>query len=370
MPPTKAKKSKLPWQWQSAGREQEEPKLPPLEAFSFKSFMADLQAQEGESGGINADLDRIAEICARARYSLSNQYEVHVAPHGSGAGFAGGGSSSNGRRRGHSHGPTLQAVNSDDDENAGRTHRKRRSGGRRKSVAYGTLETIMSSSRSSEEDKTKKKSAAEIAESVRGRAARKNSDNSAGSGSGLCSGSVLESNSGDPNEALGGSTAGKQDHTGKKLGRKKSSSFATALMDSTRHAGQNGPMAPRAPASLVGQPARPQTSTSHLEIRTAPGDVLADNSTRDRLPESPQSAEHLEAVTELLPHAGEPSSQNDGRQAGWGTWIPWRTTASGVYDPPTGHRRRNTPSHAERNLRQLLMNVDIKDKGKAVSRAG
>ncbi|KAI9828395.1 MAG: hypothetical protein M1832_002823 [Thelocarpon impressellum] len=49
--------------------------LPPLEAFSFDGI---LKAIEPE---ISATLDAIASICANSRYSLSNQYEVHMPPH-------------------------------------------------------------------------------------------------------------------------------------------------------------------------------------------------------------------------------------------------------------------------------------------------
>ncbi|KIH88022.1 hypothetical protein SPBR_06744 [Sporothrix brasiliensis 5110] len=158
--------------------QKDEAKLPPIEAFSYKGFMADLQT----TTDIRSDLDRIAEICARSRYCLSDKYDSHVTPHGSGATFMASVSQhpnhSTGRRKGASSpgGPTLQAVPSDDDETSARGHRRRRGGiggGRRRSAAYGTLETIMSSSRSSEEDKSKKKSAADITEAVRGRAARK-----------------------------------------------------------------------------------------------------------------------------------------------------------------------------------------------------
>ncbi|CAK7206023.1 hypothetical protein SEUCBS139899_008806 [Sporothrix eucalyptigena] len=170
----------IAWPWVGADEssQNDEAKLPPLEAFSYKGFMADLQ----NTTDIRSDLDRIAEICARSRYCLSDKYDSHVTPHGSGANFAASvrqhPSWSKGRRKGSSSpgGPTLQAVPSDDDESSARGSRRRRGGmggARRRSAAYGTLETIMSSSRSSEEDKTKKKSAADIKEAVRGRAARK-----------------------------------------------------------------------------------------------------------------------------------------------------------------------------------------------------
>ncbi|CAI4213783.1 unnamed protein product [Parascedosporium putredinis] len=138
--------------------------LPPLEAFTFKSFMANGRVDSDDaSHSINADLDRIAEICARSRYSLSNQYEVHKAPHGSGESFLAAVAAAKNQPI---QGPTLQVVSSDDERQM--RHSRRRRGIRRRSVAVGTLETIMSSSRSSEEDKSKKhKSAAEIAEEVR-----------------------------------------------------------------------------------------------------------------------------------------------------------------------------------------------------------
>ncbi|KAG7289055.1 hypothetical protein NEMBOFW57_005417 [Staphylotrichum longicolle] len=241
--PYKAKKASsassklpLPWLWQSR-QEPEEPKLPPLEAFSFKSFMADLQAPGGEND-IGADLDRIAEICARSRYSLSNQYEVHVAPHGSGASFVsstGPAPSSVARRKGHSRsrshghgGPTLQAITSDD-ENPARSHPRRRNPGKRRSTAYGTLETIMSSSRSSEEDKSKKKSAADLVGEVRGRAARKAWDNSTSSASASASASASTGNA-DPSSSTNPESTAPDPN---KLARKKSASFATAIMDSS-----------------------------------------------------------------------------------------------------------------------------------------
>ncbi|KAF2194272.1 hypothetical protein K469DRAFT_709783 [Zopfia rhizophila CBS 207.26] len=136
--------------------------------------MADMQQD------IGADLDRIAEICARSRYSLSNQYEVHITPHGSGAGFVTSASGSTSRHR-HAGGPTLQAITSDDEHSITR-HKKRRNGARRRSAAYGTLETIMSSSRSSEEEKSKKKPAKEIVEDFGGRASRHSKGDSGSSG--------------------------------------------------------------------------------------------------------------------------------------------------------------------------------------------
>ncbi|KAH8839940.1 hypothetical protein MCOR27_003449 [Pyricularia oryzae] len=210
----------LPWQWggssdeqgttsQAGGSNSEPPKYPPPEAFTMKGIIQSQRAQRHNE--LDKSLDQIAELYARSRYSLANQYEVHVTPHGSGTDFVSGASAparrgtggppssrgGGGNRRPHQLvGPTLQASWSGDegDESSAvgggiasssssaavppRPHRKRRSGvaaGKRKSAAYGTLETIMSSSRSNsseEKEKQKKKSANELTEDVRGRAER------------------------------------------------------------------------------------------------------------------------------------------------------------------------------------------------------
>ncbi|KAJ9151595.1 hypothetical protein NKR19_g4820 [Coniochaeta hoffmannii] len=366
MPRPKPKKSKLAWQWPLINqRDQEEPKLPPLEAFSFKSFMAELQNE----GAISTDIDRIAEICARSRYSMSNQYEVHVAPHGSGASFAS--SSARNRRRGPGSsmgGPTLQAIASDDDESSARGHRKRRSGIRQKSVAYGTLETIMSSSGSSEDGKEKKKSAAEIAEEVRGRAARKTSGSPASA-----SGATPASGSGTRSGNHSGEAASQRDDLARrKVSRRKSASLANALLENRKHStGQSDAASPRSSASaLVGEPAQPQTSPSHLEIRTAPESALVESGGPSAQP--PQNAELMDELADMVSRTDAQNLQNNGPLAGWNTWIPWKGTGPSSHGGQSANRRGSRPSHAEGSLRQLLVTVESKDKdkGKAVIRHG
>ncbi|KAH9883379.1 hypothetical protein F4778DRAFT_767076 [Xylariomycetidae sp. FL2044] len=153
-------------------RPEDRAKLPPLEAFSFRGILADIRHD------ITPDLEHISEIYASASYSLSDQYDVHMAPHGSGTTFLAPPASSSKPQL--PVGPTLQAIPGDE-EQAGAAHKNRASQVRRRSVAYGTLETIMSSSRSSEDDKTKRKSAAEIADKVRGRMAPDRDENETGS---------------------------------------------------------------------------------------------------------------------------------------------------------------------------------------------
>lgn len=309
----------------------EEAKLPPVEAFTFKSFIANMEGQDGGSD-INADLDRIAEICAKSRYSLSNQYEVHYAPHGSGSSFLG-------VSRGQdAQGPTLQVVSSDD-ERSMRRQRRRRNGPRRNSRAMGTLETIMSSSRSSDEERSKKKSAAEIAEAVRGRAAGKESGNTSPTTS---------------SRSMDGDQPWQDEQLTPKTppGRR---SASLALIDGSKQALTPGdPTSPRGSATaLVGEPALPQASTSQLELRTAPEERTKEN--------------HPPAAPSRPPRAGNPdtsiargaiSSSDEGAAANslvsaLSGWMPWRSP-----DPTN-----RSPGRAEGSLRELLRTTDIKGKG-------
>ncbi|PSS02511.1 hypothetical protein BD289DRAFT_478881 [Coniella lustricola] len=361
----KAKK-KIPWPWGREDEDEHHPidRLPPPDAFSFKTIMANLQAQSNE---MDTALDGIAEIYARSRYSLSNQYEVHVTPHGSGSSFVSSvPSSSDNRRRGHprsqhdENGPTLQAIHSEHDENgasSARSRQRRRHTGRRRSGAYSTLETIMSSSRSSEEDKSKKKSAAELADKVRGRA----SSNS------------VQNRSGSPTSSKSTSDAKKTDESSRNLTRKRSKSFANAIIyaDPSKIQTAGEIDSPRnSSAALVSEPSKPQTSSSHLEIRTTPNDLFGDASTQGSQPESSEGAGSEQTVTQYL----QSLTPRDELQApgslksGLGNWVPWKTvfstavTASQPGGPPA------SSSHAEGSLRELLKSVDGKQKGKSVER--
>ena len=51
-------------------------RLPPLEAFNFQAIMRSIEPE------VAGTLDAIADICANNRYSLANQYEVHMPPAG------------------------------------------------------------------------------------------------------------------------------------------------------------------------------------------------------------------------------------------------------------------------------------------------
>lgn len=347
-------KKKL-WPWRQGHDEVPAETLPPHEAFSFKAIMANLQAQSNE---MDSALDGIAEIYARSRYSLSNQYEVHVAPHGSGASFVSAVPSSSIRRRGYAknsqsqNGLTLQAIQSGDEDNSAsaRSHRKRRSTGRRQSAAYGTLETIMSSSRSSEEDKTKKKSASELKDQVRGRASSKSG----------------RSGSGSPNTSK---APGANPLTGapqpRELTRKRSRSFANAIIhaDSSKYSlpGDEAASPRNSSAALVSEPSLPQTSSSHLEIRTTPNELLGADSPRSSQAQSPgRDKSPVYAYANGHSRQEDSNASNSGSKSGLTDWVPWKTALSGAMVTSQPGSSSAARSQAEGTLRELL-----KGKGKS-----
>lgn len=326
-------------------------KLPPIEAYSFKSMMASLESGEDENT-INSDLDRIAEICARSRYSLSNQYEVHMAPHGSGTAFLASASTA-ARRQQHQSGPTLQAVGSDDERTA-RRHRKRRSlGGRRKSVAVGTLETIMSSSGSSEDGKAKKKkSAMELAEEIRGRTVNKTQPEISTE---TCFAQSQPQPDSTPNTRRG-------------VTRKKSAVFASALMENARlNQGPADMASPRSSANtLLSDISLPETSTSHLEVRTEPDQWHADKDNNGALDGRVVGLERRTAQDTKSEPPREPSQETIlGGLKGWmPTWsFPPALGLSSASAAGDKH-----PSYAEGSLRNLLQSGHGKGKGKALDR--
>ncbi|PHH77671.1 hypothetical protein CDD80_323 [Ophiocordyceps camponoti-rufipedis] len=320
-----------------ATRTQQDACLPPIEAFSFRSFMVNMETQGGD-GDLNADLDRIAEICARSRYSLSNQYEVHYAPHGSGTSFL---------AAAHPlldlQGPTLQAVSSDDEHNLRRQRRKRHTV-RRNSRAMGTLETIMSSSRSSDDEHHDKRCAAQIADEVRGRASRKGPGDSSTTTS-------------SPSVSDG---TGYDDGAASSKMRSRRPSISLALIDSTRQNPDSSDASdPKPPASsLVGEPALPQASTSQLELRTGPEQTSEPTNVAARMKTgpapSPNGPHHKPTAQGSIPSI-QGVGKGTGRLSLLGGWLPW--TAS---DRQGGL--------AEGSLRHLLKTADY-NQGKAIVKA-
>ncbi|KAI0865644.1 hypothetical protein F4860DRAFT_260886 [Xylaria cubensis] len=313
-------------------------KLPPLEAFSFKSIMADLEHD------IGADLDRIADICARSRYSLSNQYEIHVAPHGSGAGFAQGGlaSASTSSPSHDNAGPTLQAPSIEDDH-ADVTHRRRVTV-RRKSAAYGTLETIISSSRSSDEDRSKRKSASEIAAQVRGRFSHSSPEGSEG-GSG--SGSARTTEAQASSELNGDQT---------KRSSRARPTLAAAILDHSRAQTYHHPDPPpprTSNTSLVSEPAMPETSHSHLVSTTTREEPSREDRNSGPSAKEQTSVSVSKSVAAAAITTPEEPKEQPGLLSGFRFSIPWK--GSSIADrSSTRQKPGRTKSYAEGTLRQLL----------------
>ncbi|KUJ17756.1 uncharacterized protein LY89DRAFT_60751 [Mollisia scopiformis] len=321
------------WSAMSSGKM--ELKLPPVEAFSFKGIMDEIRH------GVTEDLERIAEICARSKYSLSNQYEVHMPPHGRGeptlqtVGLGV-------RSQTTGPGPTLQAVPSDDEHPRQVVRGPRR---RTKSAAYGTLETIMSSSRSSDEDKSKKKPAAVLAEEVRGRAAKKELQAS------------KDAERDDTNEA---GTAEKR--PGKHV-RSKSASFAAVIIDNAQGSKTDTPAQVLSPTSLVSEPARPQTSTATMLETTSSLEAQYTSPTlQSMVSTKPALIRNESRASAVRPSVDRQSSVLDSLTS----WLPWGKLSSA--QSPVQGRLRST-SHAEGSLRELLKASEIDKKGKSVDRS-
>ncbi|OTA99191.1 hypothetical protein M426DRAFT_325335 [Hypoxylon sp. CI-4A] len=303
-------------------------KLPPLESFTFKSIIADIQQDVG------ADLERIAEICARTRYSLSNQYEVHIAPHTARTGFLAPPSSSG---RNFPTGPTLQAVSSDDE---GPMQKKRRSATRRRSVAYGTLETIMSSSRSSDEDKGVKKSAAEIVDEVRGRHVPNIRDESA---------------SADSTEAQ--ASTEQQDDQQTSV-QSKSALFATAVIETSRgqmlrHVSRTSTKV----VALLSDPALPQTSRNHLETKTSPEESTTKYQARESPPRPSRGVARRSATATTISMPDEVKG-SVGLLSGITAWVPWKGVGSLEEPSVNVKKQRAHISHAENTLKRLLKSTE------------
>lgn len=306
--------------------------LPPIKAFTFKSFMAHSEAHSGPDG-INADLDRIAEICARSRYCLSDQYEVHYTPRGSRVTFHATGSHQEPRD-----GPALpfQVVplrNGQQDMHNLANHRRRRRFGRMSSRAVGTLETIVSVSRSSEEDDAERKAAT---------ATQKTSGSSSPrAGSPLAEREMPDS----------------QDETRPPLPPRRHSTSLALIEPSRQNRSASDPTAFRAASSaLVSEPALPQASARQLETRTASSAARPIKAQRyhARALSAPlangRDAHFVRGSISPVHHQGAPGKTVLSSISGW---LPW-TSASAI-----------PPGRAESSLRYLLRTTEHKAKSTA-----
>ncbi|KAG6107742.1 hypothetical protein E4U31_008192 [Claviceps sp. LM219 group G6] len=304
--------------------------LPPIKAFTFKSFMAHSEAQSGPDG-INADLDRIAEICARSRYCLSDQYEVHYTPRRSRVTFHATGSHQEPRD-----GPALpfQVVplrNGQQDMHILTNHRRRKRFGRMSSRAVGTLETIISVSRSSEEDDAERKAATTTQKTASG-------PSSPRAASPLAGQEMPDS----------------QNETRPPLPPRRHSTSLALLEPSRQSRSASDPTALRAASSaLVSEPALPQASARQLETRTASSTArpIKAQGYHTRTLSAPlangRDAHFVRGSISPVHHEGIPGKTVLSSISGW---LPW-TSASAV-----------PPGRAESSLRYLLHTTEYKAK--------
>jgi hypothetical protein len=311
-------------------------KLPPVEAFSFKGIMDDIKHT------VSDDLERIAEICARSKYSLANQHEFHHPPHGTGDRILqpGGGSVADASA------PTLQVIGADEDH-IRPPPRSSRGGRRPKSVAYGTLETIMSSSRSSEEDKSRKKPAAVLEDEVRGRAVRQDVEVSTSSSEAAEDTTAPETIPDNPS----------------KHPRPRAATFASMIIDNAQHFKQGPNPQIGSPTFLISQPARPQTSAATLNHVPAHDELtpMQSPTLHGLVSPKPNLIRNESIASALLPHT-PPKPSILGSLS---SWLPWSKPPDRAH---TRQARMRSGSHAEGSLRSLLRSTDIDRKGKNVER--
>ncbi|TGO69647.1 hypothetical protein BOTNAR_0008g00120 [Botryotinia narcissicola] len=311
-------------------------KLPSVEAFSFKGIMDEIKH------GVSDDLERIAEICARSKYSLANQHEFHHPPHGSGDRIPQIGIVS-ATDLGV---PTLQAVESDE-VSPRQLARSSRGSRRGKSAAYGTLETIISSSRSSDEDKSRKKPAAVLEDEVRGRATSKEVEVSTPSPDVMIDTAIPEAVS--------------ERSSTSKHARPRSSTFASMVIDNAQSFRQEHKPQLSSPAFLLSEPARPQTSGADLEHMPALDELTPDRpSTFHELTLPKPTLIRNESIASTLRPETSPRSSILGSLS---SWLPWSKSPSPVR---TFQGRARSGSHAEGSLRNLLRSTEIARKGKNV----
>ncbi|QSZ32629.1 hypothetical protein DSL72_002208 [Monilinia vaccinii-corymbosi] len=312
-------------------------KLPPVEAFSFKGIMEEI------GHGVSEDLDRIAEICARSKYSLANQHEFHHPPHGSGDRIP-----QTGVASGADLGVSALQPNDADDGPARHLARGLRGSRRGKSVAYGTLETIMSS-RSSEEDKSKKKPAAVLEDEVRGRAARKEVE-------------VSPPCSDVKGDAVAPEAIPKRQRPSRHL-RPRAATFASMIIDNVQGFHQEHKTQVASLTYLISEPARPQTSAADLERMPAFDELALTRPSAFHeliLPKSTLTCHESRASTS---RPGTPKTSILGSLS---SWLPWSKPPSPIQ---TLQGRARSGSHAEGSLRSLLRSTDIDRKGKNVAHA-
>lgn len=264
--------------------------FPPVEAFSFQGIMDSIH------GSVADDLDRIAEICARSRYSLSNQYEVHMPPHGQGEAFLK--PMSGGEELVHRSGPAARRAG------------HMRSG---RSKAFDTLETIYASSSSgaSAEERAKKKSAKELADQIKRRQSRKDMTKDL---------RIEESNNDADFEQSELNGHGRRGTGRGSHRRKKSATLASIVIDNAKssHSDAGSHHGSTTSSRLLSKPSQPRTTDTNL----VDGSNLAAGNLSFR--QTPQMSSGGYQFHSPMP--SEPAHNTSENASVLGTfsgWLPW-----------------------------------------------
>ncbi|KAI9707692.1 MAG: hypothetical protein M1836_000654 [Candelina mexicana] len=348
-------------------REEDEMKgkaeLPPVEAFGFQGI---LKAIEND---VEGTLDAIAEICAKSKYSLADEYGAHLPPQGDvGRGSARG-------REYKPPGSTLTAVteaSSGSERSVGNDNvltvdaiLKRTD--KLDSAAYGSLGDVISKSNTKAGYNSTEPSRPDATRpSVEGRAQSSNAINSVASSLG-------------PPRWRHSSTA-----------RSKSSSWAsvpTQALPGSETTSQSQVL--KSPINLIsgyGSSSRHRTSTVpasevpsiSLDVNT-PSFVVESTATHQDGRATPANFSHARSsFRDQSPFPLPPSSaRKPSLFSTYGPWLPWKS----IPDESTRESRRSSDSackpSAEVRLRGILQGTGTAhagsngvDKGKAVERAG
>lgn len=338
--------------------------LPAVSEFSFESIMEWAKQDDMESGrqGVQGDLERIAEICARSRLSLANQYERHMPPHGVGQGFGLGGEMGGGNGEGRRDGGVAQ--------------RRARKG---KSKALETLETIYASSssgRSSKDGKGRKKSAMDLAVEVKERNEREarhsaNGDKEAEHEQGEDADherSVIEGSGGRDHVRREGLIVGSRHTQNGKDGKRRKRLAAVVIDTASDHGSKSSSR------RLTSRPLKPRTSSVEMGVNTIVEAIAVH-----------EQIHNTETITTHTPHitltSSEPpipivpiiheqlASQTDTRsQFVLGTfsrWLPWLSHPQPSVESVPAEAHTETyfevlPS-AQGSLKRLL---DVSEKSK------
>lgn len=336
------------------------PSLPPVSEFDIQNILEWAKADDVQTGecGVAADLERIAEICARSRLSLSNQYERHMPPHGVGHEFS-----------------TVDVVPA-----PGPAQRRAKKG---KSRAFETLETIYASSssgRSSKDGKGRKKSAMELAEEVRarnvkdGKKAEEEIAQKEGEEDADHERSVIEGAGGrDHHVRREGLIVGSRHaHVGRDGKRQKR--LAAVVIDTASSDGS------KEGRRLTSKPLKPTESRVEMGVGTVVEAIAVHEQMHNteivsqHQPHVPLVAPEMPLATIPIPHDDQPQQSAAPSQSALGTfstWLPWlRQPMASVEAIPaevvTETYFEVLPS-AEGSLKRLL---DASEKGKRRSGEG